>query len=232
MASVLKKAVFNLIDKVITQEGQVLNVRKWNPDSMYEIDLHLPATDMAGWKTIPRLKIKVADFEYRDYTPATWDVQKATCTIYIETDHQGFGSAWAKQLKPGDRVLFAPAHAAPLPSKAGKILCLGDGSALGHFMALKQLTATQGYPLDAVLFLNEDYKLPDSLTGANPEFEYLKRPHNNSLESLQQHAREIKLSAYSSIYLAGYIPMVQGLRKLLKTDPAIEAKIFSHGFWS
>lgn len=228
----LKKAVFNLMDKAFTQEGFVLAVRKWQPEMMYEIDLHLPEVDMTKWKTIPRLKCKVAEYEYRDYTPATWDIEKRVCTMFIETEHNGPGSAWTKNLQPGDAILFAPAHAAQLPSKPGEILCLGDGSSLGHFLALKQLTNRKEYPFEAVIFLNENYTIPDYFIYANPEFNFVMMPGADSLDALQQSSENKILTEYSSVYIAGYIPMVTGLRKIFKKNPYLNAKIFAHGFWS
>lgn len=232
MANIIKKAFFDFMDKTLTQEGLVLAVRKWEPASMYELDLYLPETDMNKWKIIPRLKIKVAEFEYRDYSPARWDIQTRTCTILIETAHSGPGSTWVKNLKTGDAFLFAGANTTQLPSNPGKVLCLGDGSALGHFMALKLLTNRTEYPLDVVIFLNEAYKIPTSIINANPEFEFVKRYQGNSLVSLHQCAGTRKLAEYNSIYLAGYIPMVQGLRKIFKGDSNISAKIIANGFWS
>ncbi|GLU56982.1 siderophore-interacting protein [Dyadobacter frigoris] len=232
MTNGLKKAVFNLMDKAFTQEGFVLAIRKWQPEMMYEIDLHLPEVDMNKWNTIPRLKCKVAEFEYRDYTPAKWDVEKRICTMLIETEHNGHGSAWTKNLQAGDTILFAPAHAAQLPSRPGKIVCFGDGSALGHFLALKQLTNRNEYPFEAVIFLNEDYTLPDYFKNKNPEFKFVMMPGANSLDSLNQFSENKRMSDYTAVYIAGFIPMVTGLRKILKKNPYLTAKIFAHGFWS
>lgn len=232
MANAIKKAVFSLVDKAFTQEGYVLEVRKWEPATMYEIDFYMPETDMTKWNTIPRIKCKVAEFEYRDYTPATWDAEKKICTVLIETEHNGYGSAWAKNLQSGDTILFAPAHAAPLPAKPGKIFCFGDGSAVGHFLALKQLTDRKNYPLEVVVFLNEAYIIPDTFLTANPEFKFIMLPQGRSLDSLSLVAEKNPLSAYTSVYIAGYIPMVQGLRKIFKKNQNLSARLFAHGFWS
>lgn len=231
MANVIKKAVFNLLDKTFS-EGFVLEIKKWEPAMMYEIYLHLPGTDMTKWKTIPRLKCRVDEFAYRDYTPATWDAEKRVCTVFIETEHIGYGSGWAQNLQVGDTVLYGPAHAAPLPANTGKIICFGDGSALGHFLALKQLTNRNQYPLEVVIFLNAEYILPDSFVTENPEFKFIMWPDCNSMDILSQFAESKVLSEYNSIYIAGYIPMVQGLRKIFKNIPNLEAKIYVNGFWS
>ncbi len=40
------------------------------------------------------------------------------------------------------------------------------------------------------------------------------------------------MADYSAVYIAGYIPMVTGLRKIFKKNPYLNAKIFAHGFWT
>jgi NADPH-dependent ferric siderophore reductase len=232
MANVLKKAVFNLLDRAFSSEGHVIEVRKWHPASMYEIDFHMPETDMNKWITIPRIKCKVGEFEYRDYTPATWDADKKICTVFIETEHLGHGSSWTKNLKAGDTIHFGPAHAAALPAKAGKVICFGDGSTVGHFLALKQLTDRIEFPLEVVIFLNEEYTLPDAFIAKNPEFKFIMQSKGNSLQVLSEFVERKSLADYATIYIAGYIPMVQGLRKALKKHHGVSAKIFAHGFWS
>jgi NADPH-dependent ferric siderophore reductase len=231
MANLIKKAFFQFIDKTLTQEGSVLEVRKWDPAFMYEIDLHLPETDMSKWKVIPRIKVKVSDYEYRDYSPCNWQTKSRTCTVFIETEHLGPGSVWAKSLNTGDAFLFAPANAAPLPPTAGKVLCIGDGSALGHFLALKQFENQDASLLNVIIYLNAEYQIPPYIMDAHPEFKFVSQSHKSNPVNLQQLAAMYNLSEFSSICIAGYIPMVQELRKSLKDDANIGAKIFANGFW-
>ena len=231
MANVLKKAVSELFDKLLTP-AQVVSIRAWQPATLYEVDVHLPTTPLEKWSTIQRLKCKVAEFEYRDYTPATWNADKKVCTLYIEAGHDGAGSRWVQRLKKGDKIPLGVAHAAQVPAKEGRILGLGDGSALGHFLGLKQLTDRKRFPMDVVILLPEIYQLPPSLIENNPEFEFIFNPRGNSLETLEQWAASKDLLAYTSIDLAGHIPLVKGLRKKLKARPDVQVKIQTHGFWS
>ena len=125
MANVLKKAVGSLFDKMLTS-GKVLRVSRWNPETLVEVEVHLPTLNMEKWKTIHRVKCRVADLEYRDYTPTAWNVEKGTFRLYVEAGHDGAGSRWAQQLKAGDEILFGAVHSAQIPSKEGKVLCLVD----------------------------------------------------------------------------------------------------------
>ena len=231
MTNILKKAVSGLLEKMFTP-SEVIDVRAWQPATMYEVDVFLPTIPMEKWDTIKRFKCKVDDFEYRDYTPATWNAETKVCTMYIEAGHNGAGSRWIRQLKKGDDVILAPAHAASLPAQQGKVLCLADGSALGHFLGLKQLTDPGKYPIEAGIFLHENYEIPTALVQNNPEFEFITKPHGNSCDVLEQWFMSKDLSSYSSIYIAGNIPMVRTLRKKLKALPGVHAKISTYGFWS
>ncbi len=231
MANILKKAVSNLFEKMLTS-AQVTEVRAWQPASMYEVEIHIPTIGVEKWNTIKRLKCKVGELEFRDYTPCLWNAEKRTCTLYIEAGHNGAGSGWVKQLKKGDEVLLGAAHAAQLPHQEGKILCLGDGSALGHFLGLKQLTERSKYPVEAAVFFHDAYEIPQSLMMANPEFEFIMQPKGNNIDLLAQWLMSKDLSNYVSVYIAGNIPMVTGLRRKLKALPEMRAKIHAHGFWS
>jgi len=230
MANILKKSVLNLVEKAILQSGTVLDT--WHTDTLCELVLHLPATDMARWNTIPRIKCKVAEYEYRDYTPATWNATERVCTVLVETGHNGAGSTWAKRLNVGDTVLYSPAHAAQLPSRPGPVLALGDGSALGHFLALKQLTDRTQHPFEAIVCFQHSCTVPPRVTADNPEIEYSLQHGASSLPYLQRQAAQKPLHTYTSIYISGHIPMVQGLRKFLKQQPGFQARLFAHGFWS
>jgi NADPH-dependent ferric siderophore reductase len=231
MANILKKAAAGLLEMMLTP-AQVRDVRAWQPATLYEVDVYLPTVDMGKWDTIKRFKCKVDTLAYRDYTPALWDAENKLCTLYIEAGHNGAGSRWVKQLKRGDEILFGVAHAAPLPAQEGKVLCLVDGSALGHALGLKQLTDRQKHPLDVAVFLHDDYQLPSSLLANNAEFDFIVNPGGDCLSTLEQWCMTKDLSAYTSVYMAGYIPMVSGLRKKLKAIPDLRARIYGHGFWS
>jgi len=165
--------------------GTVTAVRAW-PATMFEVDVRLPSVSMEKWNSIKRLKCQVGLLEYRDYTPACWNATTNLCTLFIEAGHEGAGSFWVKNLKPGDELLFGPAHAAQLPAQKGRILCLGDGSALGHFLALQQLTDAAQYPMDTGIYLPDKYEIPESFAELNCGFELLMKPHTSSIEVLEQ----------------------------------------------
>lgn len=220
------------MDKALATEGGVLAIRKWQGGSMYEIDLCLPDVQMEKWITIPRIKCKTGAVEYRDYTPAGWKEEERSCTVYIDAAHQGSGSSWVKNLRPGDSFICAAAHAAGLPDRPGKIAGFGDGSTIGHFLALKQLTDRSQFPMEVKILLQENLVLPEGFAALHPEFEFIVEQDSKAQDKYLQLIENKSFEGYGSIYVAGYIPMVQGLRKLLKKQADTTAKVFAHGFWS
>lgn len=228
MANLVKKAFSSLLDK-IGSTAQVLDVRAWEPRTLYELDLHLPTVNMAKWTTVPRLKCRVGELEFRDYTPAAWNVAQRTCTLYIEAGHQGAGSRWIQQLRKGDAVMVGPAHAEKLPAVPGPVLALGDGSALGHLLALLQLTNQEENPLDACVALHDDYQIPAPLQQGNTAIELLT---TTNVQATLEHCLAVRpLESYSSIYLAGNMGLVANLRRQLKARPEVKARFYVAGFW-
>lgn len=231
MANILKGIVGNLIDKM-TSSAEIIDIRAWNPKGMYEIDVHLPMIDMDKWKCVQRLKCKVGELKYRDYTPAYWDNKTQICTLYIDAGHEGIGGKYIRELKIGDNLTFSAAHSTPTPSQTGRVLCIADASALGNSLALKQLIDKTTYPLDAVTFFEENSQIPSSLKEQNSEFEFLFGALEDKTKMLTQWSESKDLTIYTSIYITGNSSMVREVRNKLKSKSEIKAKIYSNGFWS
>ena len=231
MVSIFKKAASGLLERMLSS-ATVTSVQKWHPGTLYEVELHIPHINMESWDSIKRLKCKVDDLEYRDYTPVSWNWELNVCTLLIDGGHNGAGSRWVRALKTGDPVLFGAAHAASLPSAKGRILGLADASALGHFLALKQLTDQSEHPMEVGVLVHDGQKIPDTFTQVNPEFEFIKGSQNEGAGLLEQWCSRKSLADYNSIYIAGNISMMKTLKRILKSDPTVHARVYGHGFWS
>ncbi|WP_031530216.1 siderophore-interacting protein [Dyadobacter crusticola] len=231
MTNLLKRAAAGLLESMLTA-GTVTDVRTWQPGYLFEVDLHLPTVDMKSWDSIKRLKCKVDALQYRDYTPALWNSELNLTTLFIDAAHQGAGSRWVRQLQTGDKVLFGAAHAAVLPAHKGRMLCIGDASAIGHFLALKQLTDQAEHPMETGILIGDDYEIPDDFKENNPEFRFIRGSAEVGIPRVEQWLRSKDLSVYKSIYIAGNIPMMKALRRTIKADPTMRARIYGHGFWS
>ncbi|MDT3405198.1 SIP domain-containing protein [Mucilaginibacter terrae] len=229
----LKKKAAGLIEGRLLKTGRVLDIRKWEPSTIIEIDLHLPQTTMDSWHEVPYIKCKVADFTYRDYTPSGWDAETQTCTLYVDAGHNGAGSKWAQQLQNGDTVSYAGTNSTrQMPSTTSSVICLGDESSIGHLLAMQQLTLPGTRFSGAVVMGNPEHR--------NQFKEYFRSPlqpiarndvygHHSLTEWLLQQSYNLQNTFF---YIVGNNTMVVELRKLLKKQGYNSNQIKSQGFWS
>jgi len=229
----LKKKALGLVEARLLKTGRVLDVRKWEPSTIIEIDLHLPQTVMDTWNEVPYIKCKVADLAYRDYTPSGWDAETQTCTLFVDANHNGAGSLWAQQLQKGDTINYVgPSSTRQTPVKTSSVICLGDESSIGHLLAMQQLTLPATRFSGAVVIGNQEHR--------NQFNEYFKSPlqpiarndiygHHSLTEWLLQQSYTIQDTFF---YIAGNSTMVVELRKLLKKQGYNSNQIKCQGFWS
>lgn len=230
----LTQRAIALAEAPFLRSAEVLGVRTWEPGSIREIDLHLPDCDMSRWTCAQHLKCKVGTLSYRDYTPLGWDVETSTCTLLIHTGHEGAGSVWARQLQRGDTVYYrgvGSSHHQP----AGKqeMVFLGDESAIGHFLAIRQL-AGSGRGISGAVLLSEPHheqEFHDYYRGW--ALEPLHKEAAGDYQPLEQWVEHWDAQAHPNavFYLAGYIPSVVRLRKLLRRKGVGGRRVQAQGFW-
>jgi NADPH-dependent ferric siderophore reductase len=215
------------------QNGRVFEVRRWEPSTLIEIDLHLPFADMAQWHEVPYIKVKVDDLIFRDYTPSGWDAETCTCTIYIDAAHKGPGSSWAQQLKRNDTISYfkiGTTHQSPEPTSA--VVALGDESSIGHLLALQKMVLPHTRFSGGVVIGNKDHR--------NLFHEYFWSPlepiarkdvfgHHSLIEWVLEQHYSLENTVF---YLTGNNTMVAQLRKLLKHQGYPSRQIKAQGFWS
>lgn len=228
----IKRTAGKLFEPQYLQTGRVLEVRAWEPSTLIEIDLHLPFATMELWTEVPYIKIKVAEFTYRDYTPSCWDVETSTCTLFVDAAHNGPGSRWARRLQNGDMISYfkiKSTHQSPMGTSA--VIGLGDESSIGHLLALQQMALPAARFSGAILMSNENHR---SLFD-----EYFRSPlvplasndvygHHTLIQWIieQQYALDNTV-----FYITGNQTMVIQLRKLLRLQGYTSAQIKVQGFW-
>ncbi|WDF53737.1 SIP domain-containing protein [Mucilaginibacter sp. KACC 22063] len=229
----LKRKASGLINNRLHKTAHVLEVRYWETSTITEIDLHLPTAEMDNWNEVNYMKCKVDNFTYRDYTPAGWDAETQTCTLFIDTAHKGPGSIWAQNLKQGDQISYIGiASTKQTPVNTSAVICLGDESALGHMLALQQLTQPVTRLTGAITMESE--------TNRNLFSEYFKSPittvsksdkfgHHSLTEWLLQQSYDLENTIF---YLAGNNTMVMQMRKLLRNQGYGNNQIKAQGFWN
>lgn len=227
--NIIKRKAFSVLESRMLKNGEVLAVRNWNGNTFFEIDLHLPGVNMENWSSVQYIKVKVADYTYRDYTPALWEEETHTCTLCVNASQNSCGSKWAATLNRGDKISYfgiKPTAHPPVPGK--KILCLGDSSSVGHFLALKQLTVDKEGVYGAVSFNNEAH--------ANEFTDYF----DSGLVALKEKKWDVALLSWlkeqqltnETVYMAGHIDTAVQLKKYLKQCKDFKGTIKVQGFWS
>lgn len=215
------------IEQKITHEGRILARRVWGSGGFYEIDVQLPSVkNMASWQKVQRIVVRVATLTFRDYTPAMWDPRTGTCTLFIDALHDGPGAVWARSAKPGDPLNFGGPDGVAHQSLdlAHPIVFLGDGSAIGHFLALRQL-AGPGLQNSGAIFLAE----AEHRAAFSTRLPELGLQVVDSEAGLFDWAAGNDISQEAACYLVGRSRLVADLRRSLRGKGIRTIK--AQGFW-
>ena len=223
--SILQK-IKKKTSELLLNSGRVLEVRHWSNAAMTEIDLHLPGSAMENWTEAVYIKFKVAGFTYRDYTPFAWDTDTSTCSLLIDTAHEGPGSQWAQNLQSGDTVHFFKAVSARQGLHATDlVVALGDASSLAHLLALQQLTLPLSRFDGTVLLPNQEQQ------GLFKDyFRSPLRPVDDEAQMIAWLERQGYCTAHTRFYLTGNHHLVNRLRRVLKDMGHSHIRV--KGFWS
>jgi len=229
----LKKKAERWFEPQSLNSGRVLEVRHWEPSTIIEIDLHLPNADMWAWTEVPYIKFKVEPFTYRDYTPAGWDAETSTCTLYVDAGHKGIGSTWARNLKKDDEVNYlkiGTSHQSPENTPA--VISLGDESSLAHILALQQMVMPATRFSGAVLMADGQHRdffsryFPSSIKTLSRDDVY---GHHSLLQWVADQDYPLDNTVF---YLTGNNVMVSQLRRMLRLQGYTSGQVKAKGFWS
>ena len=227
----LTQKALTLAETAFIRSARVLAVRVWEPDTVREIDLHLPDCDMSKWDSAQHIKCKVGTLVYRDYTPSGWDAETRTCTLIIHTAHEGPGSRWGKQLRTGDTVAYLGVgsnHQQPIAGKP--LVFLGDETAIGHFLALRQLAGDRAVIEGAIVLSEEHHRDEFDQYFSGWGLRSLGKGASRKYEALDEWVAGLDGKGHDDAvyYLAGYSPEVVRLRKLLRKRGM---QVQAQGFW-
>lgn len=233
MNKLTEKAVA-LVESPFIRPATVLAIRRWQPESLLEVDLHLPDCDMSKWNSAQHIKCKVGLLAYRDYTPSGWDAGTRTCTILVHAAHEGPGSRWVKSLKPGDIISYrgiGSSHQQPVAGK--RLLFLGDETTIGHFLALRQLAASCTAVSGAILLAEPHHCSEFGQYFTGWDLQALQKRAAGDYTALAKWVEELVPAEHSEtvFYLAGHIPTVVHLQKLLRQKGFSSGQVKAQGFW-
>ena len=231
----LTHATVGLLERRWLKTATVLAVRNWEPATIIEVDLHMPDQDMSKWQRTQHMKCKVGPLAYRDYSPTGWDAGTRTCTLLIDAGHEGQGSRWVRELKAGDVVQYmgvASSHHEPTPGK--RMVFLGDETAIGHFLSLQQLAGYEARIDGAITIAHKNHRDAFKSYFSGLGLQPLDKDSSDHARALEDwiSALEVHEDDATVFYLAGYIPAVTKLRRLLKAKGYSGSQIKCQGFWN
>jgi NADPH-dependent ferric siderophore reductase len=228
--NIIKQKAINLLETALGKSGTVLAIRAWEPATFFEVDVHFPEMDMSGWKRVQHIKVKVAPGVYRDYTPAGWDEDIRTCTLYINAEQHGPGSHWIRSLREGDSITYVgvgpTTHG---PSTVAEMVVLGDMSSIGHYLALQQLAGPR--KLTGAITIEDENHREEFKEYFSWNIQPVRKTDMGGLTSMLKWTKDKPL-AHSNVYISGHIPTCVRLRKELKKRADSPRGIHVQGFWS
>ncbi|KAA2245697.1 hypothetical protein F0L74_07015 [Chitinophaga agrisoli] len=231
---VIKQKTIARIAQRRSKTASVLAVRTWEPEGMIEVDVHLPDTDMSRWTNAQHIDIAVAEGVYRDYTPFGWDAGTATCTLLIETGHNGAGTRWAQKLQPGDSFSYLGVGATShRPAAGAPLVFLGDESSIAHFLALRQLAAQSQSISGAIAFTHASHReLFHTCCYELQNICPVSKTGSNGTAALLEWAAAQSFNSDTVFYLAGQVQAVLRLRQWLKAKGySGSGQVKAQGFW-
>ena len=83
--------------------------------------------------------------------------------------------------------------------------------------------------MDVFIFSDEVLTLPNESLDNNPEFNFNTYLPDYKFDNIQNLIKNKVIEDYASIYIAGYIPLVQLLRKHLISNLNPKTQMFGHG---
>lgn len=227
-----KNEKLSIIEKFFIRSGKITAVRSWDGGSIQEIDVHLPNADFKKWDKAQSIKCRISPSHYIDYTPSMWDAEKKSCTLYIDTSHNGEGSRWAQNQVPDNKFHYLKIEDVKhFPVEGRHLVFIGDQTGIGHFCALQQLAAKNTQISGFITF--KDLGTAEAFA-ENCSWLPLKTFLSYSDICRQTEEWVIKNQAEKEqfiFYIVGNAELIVRLRKLLKAFGLEGSQIKSKGFW-
>lgn len=196
----------------------------------------LEGPGLAGIVWAPGQKIQIAmgsAFVARTYTPIDWDPVAGRTRILGYTHGDGPGSAWVRDVRPGDECdLFGPRRSVDVSPVSGPIALFGDETSIGLGAALATAIRAGAavscrFEVDAVAASRRAIAhcgLKDAaLFGREPDGAHIA-------------AMEASLPAFdaagATFVLTGKAPTIQRLRLTLKRQAVPATRIIAKAHWA
>ena len=229
---IIEKRQVSIVEKLFVKSGEIIAVRSWKGGNLYEIDVHLPDVDFKKWDTAQSIKCRISALHYTSYTPAMWSDEEKICTLYIDTSHEGKGSIWAKNQRPGNPFYYTKIEAEKhFPIQGKHLVFIGDQTSIGHFCAIQQLADKYAKVSGFIAF--NDKQTADYFAQSCVWLPLQTVVNQNDL--LFKTKEWLKKNEYLKdnfvFYVIGNAKLIVSIRQQLKNYDINGSQIKSKGFW-
>lgn len=197
------------------------------------ITLESPEFRALQWAPGQKLQIAMGSaFVARTFTPIEWDAAAGRTRIVGYAHGDGPGSAWLRDIRPGDECdVFGPRASLDLSHVPKMTVMFGDETSIGLAYALSR--HAPDHPLHCLLEVNV---LADTLAVLKrlslERVELFERMENGAqLAAIERRLPALATHA-ASFVLTGMAPSIQHLRQSLKTLGVPAARIKTKAYWA
>jgi NADPH-dependent ferric siderophore reductase len=198
--------------------------------SFHLITLEGSALRDAAWTPGQKVQIAMAErFVTRTYTPIEWDASAGRTRILCYAHGDGPGSAWARDVKPGDECdVFGPRNSIDPHSTSKPLVIFGDETSIG--LACAFLTQNPIQSISCHFEVDDEEAASETLRRLGLDAAlYVKRAGDAHVEQMAT-AIEAPAVARMRFVLTGRAGTVQRLRQGLKEagvpTPFINTKVY------
>jgi len=197
------------------------------------ITLEGPALQGMSWAPGQKVQIAMAaPFVTRTYTPIEWDALTGRTRILCYVHGEGPGSAWARDVKPGDECdVFGPRSSVDPRPASGPFAVFGDETSIGLGYALSGRYPTRSAALHFELGDTEAGKHVLKHLDLSDVALFEKRADDAHVEQMAA-ALPSLVAAGASFVFAGKAATVQRLRQSLKQLDVTTPRITTKAYWA
>ncbi|MFY3062046.1 siderophore-interacting protein [Achromobacter xylosoxidans] len=197
------------------------------------ITLESPAFREASWRPGQKVQIAMGSaFVARTYSPIEWDAVAGRTRLLVCCHGGGPGSAWARQVTPGDECdVFGPRASLDPGRVQGRCVLLGDETSLGLAYAIsRHFAADAPHCLLEVAALGEARAVSRRL-GLEAVELFERCGDDGQLDAIARRL-PVLAGADRGYILTGRAPSIQRLRRTLAAQGVPGARIMAKAYWA
>ncbi|MFT3763193.1 MAG: siderophore-interacting protein [Pseudoxanthomonas sp.] len=201
-------------------------------------DFRLIALESPGFKGLqwtPGQKLQIAmgsGFSARTFTPIEWDASAGRTRILGYVHGNGPGSAWVRDIQPGDECdVFGPRASLDVSKVTGSCILIGDETSIGLVYALSR--ATPGSPVQCLLEVNSLANTREALLRLGLDnVDLFGRAGNDAhLGDIEQRLSVLEATG-ATFVLTGKAASIQRLRRALKVLGVPGFRLATKPYWA